>query len=788
MFKHSLLLIYRGFVRSKTTFFINLVGLSTGLACALAVYLWVNDELSFDKYHQNEGRLFRVMENQRTPEGVNTRDGNTPLLAEALQAEMPEIEYAAVATPPNFFPKFTLVGKGKSIRAVGKYAAKGFFRIFTYPLIQGNPDQALVDKNAIVLSAEFATTLFGTPANAIGKSLEWQLADLKQTCVVSGVFDRIPPNSSEQFDFVLSFDAFKDIMKMGRRVDWADANGPFSTFVVLQEGANSEQFNNKIAGLLKRKSAKNANRTLFIEPYSASYLHGEHKNGVSVGGRIEYVKLFSAVATLILVIASINYMNLATAKASRRLKEIGVRKTLGASRATLVVHFLTESVLTAFLALLIAVVLVQIALPQFNEITGKHLTLAPKLSVMAAFLAIALLTGLLAGSYPAFYLSGFKPAAVFRGTLMNSVADLWTRKGLVVFQFTLSVLFIVCVLVIHRQIAFVQAKSLGYDKSNVIYFETGGKSAQQPGAFLAELKRLPGVVNASGMWGFFVEMGPHGPGPEVEWEGRKVATNNLGVNYDLLETLGIQIKEGRSFSRKFRSDSLKIIVNEALVARLGLQHPVGTALGTAQIVGVAKDFHYASLHEKVEPFIFRLEPQAAGTVLVKLAAGQEKETINRLRRFYQQFNAGMPLDYQFLDAAYQAQYASERRVALLSRYFAGLAIVISSLGLLGLTTFTAEKRRKEIGVRKVLGASQVSIVYLLSIDLAKLVIVAIALALPLSYLVVRQWLNSFEYRIPLEIWYFLGAGFLALLVAWITVGTQAVRAARANPVLCLRDE
>ncbi|HEX8349369.1 MAG TPA: FtsX-like permease family protein, partial [Hymenobacter sp.] len=290
------------------------------------------------------------------------------------------------------------------------------------------------------------------------------------------------------------------------------------------------------------------------------------------------------------------------------------------------------------------------------------------------------------------------------------------------------------------------------------------------------------------MWGSFVVVGPHGQGPQLQWEGRKIPVNNLAVTYDMLETLGIQLKEGRSFSRRFRSDSLKIIVNEALVATLGLQNPIGTVLGKGQIVGVAKDFHYASLHEKVEPFVFRLEPQAAGTVLVKLAPGREQETIKALQQFYQQFNPGLTLDYQFLDADYQAQYASERRVAVLSRYFAGLAIVISCLGLLGLTAFTAERRRKEIGVRKVLGASEFSIVYLLSSDLTKLVVVAITLALPISYLVVSQWLNSFEYRIALHFWYFLGAGLLALLVAWLTVGTQAMRAARVNPVLCLKDE
>ncbi|MDF7815641.1 ABC transporter permease [Hymenobacter sp. YC55] len=787
MFQHSFLLIYRNFKRFPTTFFINLVGLSTGLACALAVCLWVKDELSFDKYHANDSRLFWVMENVRTEKGLDTHAGTTALLAEALAEEMPEIESAAVVTPAAFFPKFTLVSQNKHIRGVGKFAAKSFFHIFSYPLVQGNANQVLTNKQAIVLSQELATSLFGKPENAVGKTVEWQLADLKQTCIVSGVFGPIPVNSSEQFDFVLTFDAFKDIMKMGPKINWED-DGPFNTYIVLHQGVDVEHLNSKIAGLLNRKTAKNKNRSLFIQPYSDQYLYGEYRNGVQAGGRIEYVKLFSAIAAFILVIACINYMNLATAKATGRMKEIGVRKTLGASRTALVVHFLLESVLMTFVALFLAVVLLQVTLPQLNEITGKHLTLTPEPKLLVSFLGIALLTGLLAGSYPAFYLSGFKPATVFRGTQMGSVADLWTRKGLVVFQFVLSVIFIVCVLVVHRQMHYVQSKDLGYDKSNVIYFETADKSAQEPTAFLAELKRLPGVVNASGMWGFFVAVGPHGVGPQLEWQGRKFPVNNLGVNYDMVETLGIQMKAGRSFSPQFRSDSTEIIVNETLVKTLGLQDPIGKTLDRGKIVGVAKDFYYESLHEKVEPFIFRLEPKAAGTVLVKLAPGSDKETIRRLQQFYKAYNAGLTLDYQYLDAEYQAQYASERRVAVLSRYFAGLAILISCLGLLGLTAFTAEKRRKEIGVRKVLGASELSIVYLLSRDLTKLVVVAIVLALPISYLLVRHWLDSFEYRIALEFWYFLGAGLLALLVAWLTVGTQAVRAARIDPALCLRDE
>ncbi|HEX8424817.1 ABC transporter permease [Hymenobacter sp.] len=783
MLQHSLLLIYRNFKRFKTTFFINLIGLSAGLACALTIYLWVHDELSFDQYHEKGSRLFRVMENQRTAQGIETRPGTSPLLAEALAEEMPEIESAATVTPTKFFPNFTVTGNDKKMRAEGKFAGKEFFNMFSYNLLEGNANQVLADKNAVVLSQEMAAALFGTAANAVGKTVEWQLADIKRTCTVTGVFGHIPVNSSERFDMVFSFEAFKDIMKMGKTINWEDG-GPFSTYVLLHENAQPDQFSAKIAGLLQRKAAKTKDRTLLTQPYADNYLYGEYTNGVQSGGRIQYVRLFSVIAVFILGIACINFMNLATAKASRRLKEIGVKKTLGANRSALAAHFLAESMLMSFLALFFALMLVELLLPEFNTVTGKHLTLEPKTHLVVSALGITLVTGLLAGSYPAFYLSGLQPIAVLKGKLTGSAADLWTRKGLVVFQFMLSVLFIVCVWVVQRQIDFVQKKDLGYNKDGVIYFEAVGKSARQPGTFLAEVRKLPGVVNASGLLGAF--MGGHDG--MLNWEGEKIPVNNLAVDYELLETLGIQMKEGRSFSRQLGSDSTQIIVNEALVARLGLQNPVGTVLGRNRILGVVRDFHYQSLHEKVEPFLFRLEPSAVTMLLVKLAPGQEQATIRQLQQLYTAYNAGFTLNYHFLDDDYQAQYAAERRVGVLAKYFAGLAVLISCLGLFGLTAFTAERRRKEIGIRKVLGASELSVVYLLSSDLTKLVLVAVVLALPVSYLVIRQWLDSFEYHIPLQLWYFVGASLLPLVVAWLTISTQALKAARVNPTLCLRDE
>ncbi|MDQ4141577.1 MAG: ABC transporter permease, partial [Bacteroidota bacterium] len=495
MIRHTLLLIYRHFLRFKGTFFINLIGLSTGLAGAIAIYLWVFDELHFDKFHEKDKQLFRVMENWQEANGITTKPETPHQLAAALAAEMPEVEYATTATPPAFFPKFTLTYNNRHIRAIGKFAGKDYFKMFSFPLIQGNKNQVLNDKNSLVISEAMAQRLFGTTQNVIGKTVQWETMGTKKTVFISGIFKNIPANSSEEFDFILSFEAFeKDVMNMA--VNW-DMPEPFYTYLVLKKGADPEQFNQKIAGFLKSKSSNAQHRTLFLEPYSRHYLYGKYENGVPVATRMEYVKLFSLIALFILVIACINFMNLATAKASRRLKEVGIKKTFGASRKILLFQYLGEALLLASASLLLAVVLVLLLLPTFNQITGKQLTFSLNSPLVLELLGITLFTGLLAGSYPALYLSGFNPVAVLKGQLHLPGGEAWARKGLVVFQFALSVIFIVAVMVVYKQIDYVQHKNLGYDKDQIITFEIEGKVEKNVATFLNEIKKIPGVVNAS---------------------------------------------------------------------------------------------------------------------------------------------------------------------------------------------------------------------------------------------------------------------------------------------------
>lgn len=778
---------WRNLVKDRRFALLNLIGLSTGLACALLIYIWVNDELSIDRFHQKDATLYQVLENRVQASGIWTARTSSVPTADALAKEMPEVEYAALTMPSR---DVTLsVNNEKNIKTKGKYAGKDFFKMFSYDLIEGNANQVLTDKNSIVLSDEMAAKLFGTTQNVIGKTVDLQH---EQQYMVSGIFKAPGLKSSDQFDFVLPSLAMTEI---AANIDNWGNTGNY-TFVTLKPGTDPAKFSAKIADFIKRKTNNDITyRTLFVQQYSAAYLHGRFENGVLVGGKIDYVQLFSLIAIFILVIACINFMNLSTAKASGRAKEVGIKKAMGAGRVGLVLQFLGESMLMAFTALFLSVVLVYISLSAFNGITGKQLSLSHlDIKLMLSVLGITLLTGLLAGSYPALYLSAFKPAMVLKGKLKGTTGELVVRKGLVVFQFTLSIVLIIAVLVIYRQISFIQTKDLGYDKEHIITFFKEGKlkGDKAPETFLAEVRNIPGVVSASsighGLTG-------HSSGTSgVQWEGKDLKDKSefeaVPVDYDMLKTLDIKIKEGRDFSRSYGADTSMIIFNEAAIKFMGMKDPIGKRVelwGTdMQIGGVVKDFHFQSLHEKVKPLFFILAPADAYRFMVKIQTGKEKAAIAQLKQLYGQFNPGFSFDYKFLDQSYQAIYTSENQVSLLSRYFAGLAILISCLGLFGLAAFTAQRRNKEIGIRKVLGATVGTIVVMLSKDFLKLVGIAILIAFPLAWWMTSQWLKGFAYSIHIGPGIFIAAAMAIILITFVTISFQSVKAALADPVRSLK--
>jgi predicted permease len=787
MLRHNLLLFYRNIKRYKGSFFINLIGLSTGLACALLIFLWVQDERSVDAFHENSSRLFRVMENAKKDNSIITSVESAGPVAEALAKEIPEIESAVAVAPAGWFGKFTLsTGNDNNVRAAGQHVGKDYFNMFSFPLLHGDKQRVLEDKTSIVISDELALRLFNTTGNIVGKTVDFQH---QKQFIVSGVFKKMPANSTEQFDFALSFEEMKDTHSWVK--NWGNT-GPH-IFVQVKPGTNIDQLNQKIAGFIQSHDG-DSTRTLFVTPFSQNYLYGKYENGVQVGGRIEYVRLFSIIAFFILVIACINFMNLSTAKASRRVKEVGIKKAIGGSRKQLIFQYLGESLLMTFVSLITAVMLVLLFLPQYNQITGKQLHVPFDAPFIGNLLLIGLFTGLLAGSYPALYLSAFNPIVILKGKIRNSIGEVLARKGLVVFQFMLSVVLIISVVVVYKQITFVQTKNPGYNKDNVVYFDIEGTVATNTPTFLSQIKAIPGVVNASSTSHDMVAHNYADPG--FSWPGKNekdwIFFQGVRGNYDLIETLGVAMKEGRSFSRNYGADSHAVVLNEAAVALIGLKDPVGKTIkywgDDRQIIGVVKDFHFESLHEAVKPLYFSLQPEHAKYIMAKIEGGKERQTLVQLEAFYRKYNPGFTLNYTFLDSEYQAQYASEQRVAVLSQYFAGLAILISCLGLFGLAAFMAERRQKEIGVRKVLGATVSQIVLLLSREFMQLVLIAILIAVPLALWATNKWLQDFAYKAEIGWWLFALAALAAVLIALLTVSFQSLKAAVANPVKSLRTE
>jgi putative ABC transport system permease protein len=788
MFHNNLRISWRSLLKDRQSTILNLIGLSTGLACTLLIYLWVSDELSFDRFFQKDAQLFQLNEKRAWSGQTSISDESSGLLAETVAREMPQVEFAAAVAPSGWFPKFTLTAGEKTIKASGQYAGKDYFNIFSFTLLEGTKAGALADKRSIVISEDLARELFNRTDNLIGRMIQLQHG---QEFRISGVFQRVPSHSSEQFDFVLSFEYLKDVQNWVAQ--WGNL-GPHN-YILLKKGIDAPAFNQKVADIITRNTG-DSTRKVFASRYSDTYLYGRFGQKANAGGRIQYVRLFSIIALFILAIACINFMNLSTAKASKRLKEVGIKKVVGASRLQLVSQFLSESVLLSFFSLLLGILLVTFLLPAFNQLTGKDISLRPDLNLIIAAISITLITGLLSGSYPAFYLSRFTPILVLKGKLNTSLGEVFARKGLVVFQFTLSMIFIVAVFVVYQQMHYIQSTNLGYNKDNVLVFNSDGKLLGNQETFIEELKKLPGVVDASGTSHNLV--GHNYSSPGLEWEGKDPDQDPqfeiAGIGHDFLKTMDISLAAGKEYSRDFHGEQY-IMLNQAAVKVIGMKDPIGKTVRLwntdKRIIGVIRDFHFESLHETVKPMI--LLPQfsdsgASYKILARIQAGRETEVIARIRSLYQSFNPDYIFDYRFLDEAYQKQYDSEKQVEALSKYFAGLAILISCLGLFGLAAFTAQRRQKEIGIRKVVGASANHIAVMLSMGFLKLVGLAILIAFPLAWWIMTQWLHSFAYRINMGAGIFLIAGASVILVTLLTISFQSIRAAVANPVKSLKTE
>jgi putative ABC transport system permease protein len=792
MLSNYLKIIWRNVLKDRQFTILNLLGLSTGLACTLMIYLWITDELDVDKYNEKDRQLYQVMTNLKTESGIRTIEGTAGLLGTALPKEFPEIEYGVSVLPASWFPFQGVVSTDDmKIKGRGEYVSKDYFNAFTVKFIEGDKMRLFENNSSVAISEELSNKLFNTTKNVIGKTLKWDQSEYGGSFIVSGVFKMNPTSATSQFDLMFNYDLVLE--RRPNLLNWQNSDP--GSYIVVKKGTDIASLNNKIRDFVQKRD-KESGKTIFATKFSDKYLYSNFENGVQTGGRIAYVKLFSVIAIFILAIACINFMNLSTAKASRRLKEVGIKKVMGAGRRTLVLQYIGESMMMTFFSLALAIVWMAILLPVFNEVTGKQMDLRFNTSQVLAIIGIVVVTGLLAGSYPAFYLSGFNPVTVLKGKLNTSFGELWIRKGLVVFQFTLSIIFIAAVLIVYKQLNLIQSKNLGYSRDNIIHFEIplemDSVKLNAASAFVTRLNSIAGVVNASSYYHNLT--GDHGAISGFEWPGKNPNTDiefsNLEVGFNFLETMGIAIKQGRNFSKSNNAHN-EIIFNETAIREMGLEDPVGETIKfwgmERQIVGVAADFNFESLYNSVKPCFFQVYP-VLPNVMVKVKAGTEKQTIGNIEKSFMQFAPGMSFDYRFLDDDYQALYASEKRVGVLSWVFAALAIIISCLGLFGLAAFTAQRRQKEIGIRKVIGASVSGVAILLSSEFMKLIIVAMMVAFPLVWWAMNSWLNDFAYRVAIRADIFVITAASALMITVLTIGFQAIKAAMANPVKSLRTE
>ncbi len=781
----------RSITKNRGFSFLNIAGLALGISCALLILLWVQDERRVDQFHTNGDELYQVYQRNYYDGKVAGAYQTQGLLAQELAKGIPEIEYASgmeYVAPPGTSSTFSLGDKINKM--MGFFVGADFLSMFSYPVLHGDVQSALTEPNAIAISRKMAESFFGSTENAIGKTIR---LENKEDLQVTAVFENLPVHSSQQFDFLRGW---VDFVRDNAWVhNWGNTSP--STFVQLRADADRQQVASKIKDFIYNYTDKNESfRTeLALQPYGERYLHSNFKDGYITGGRIEYVRLFSGLAVFVLLIACINFMNLATARSAKRAKEIGLRKTIGASRLSLIKQFYLEAFLLTACALIIGLVLTFTFLPAFNQFTGKALTLPLRTpGFWLSILALLVTIGVVAGSYPALFLSSMKPIQVLKNNLQLG-GVVFLRKGLVVFQFTLSVVLILGMMVIYRQLNFIQTTHIGYDRENLVYIPIEGDLVKNYQTFKTEAENHPEILSVSKMRNSPTYIEHHVS--DIGWSGKHpdlmVPFADAVVGYGFVETLNLQLKEGRDFSKAFGADSAAYLLNETAVERMGFQSAIGQTVDwgnrPGKIIGVLRDFHFNSFHQAIEPLIVRLDENWTwGTILVRTKAGNTKEAIATLERLCKALNPKTPFTYQFSDLEFSKLYKSEEIVGKLSYYFASFAILISCLGLFGLAAFTAEQRTKEVGIRKVLGASVGSVVSLLSQDFVKLVLVALVIACPIAWWAMNNWLAGFAYRITMEWWMFAVAGLAAVAIALLTVSFQAVRAAVVNPVDSLRDE
>jgi putative ABC transport system permease protein len=785
MFRNYLKIAFRNLIRHKGFSFLNITGLAIGMVCTILILFWVQHELSFDRYHKNGKNIYRILQHIQYSEIVTWAINQGPL-GPALKEEIPEIEEQARFC----FAQWRMKYDDQIFVELGGYTDPSLFKMFTIPFVQGDPETALSDPRSMVLTEEVAQKIFGDE-DPIGKTIHvGSDYDFK----VTGILQDIPDNSHFRFKFLANMDFAKEV---GRTVDYWK-NSHFTTYVQLADNVSMEEANKKIYNFLDAKPTLEDWEKLSLQPLFKIHLGSGIGYDAFGTGNTKYIVIFLAAALFILLIACINFMNLSTARSLLRSREVGLRKVVGAFRGQLIRQFLGEAIFQSLIAMILAVGLGMLLLPAFNQLARKnfsaHLFWRP--DIILGLVAILFFAGFIAGFYPAFVLSKFRPVSVLKGTARTAGGGSFFRKALVVFQFSVAVILMVGSLVIYSQIHFMRNKDLGYDKENLVTLALNTIVQQNYEAFRNELLGKPNILNVTRVaglptYGFWFS------NSRWNWEGKDPDKDILFranfVDYDYLEALKAPIVMGRNFSKDYGADATGIIINETSQKAMGFEDPIGKRVTLGEdnvyhIIGVVKDFHYVSLRSEIEPMILLLNPENCSSIMVRISSENTPETLKFMGGVWQKFAGEFEFDYRFLDESLDTLYRGEQQVGRIINVFTLLSVFISCLGLFGLASFMALRRTKEIGIRKVLGASISGVVVLLSKEFSKWVIVANLIAWPLSYFALNRWLQEFPYRTDIKLWIFVSTGLLTFVIAILTVSYQSLRAALSNPADSLRYE
>jgi len=788
MFKMYFKLAYRNIIKDKAYSIINITGLAIGLASSILILLWVLNELSYDKFHTNATQIYRVTFNVGDFKAAVSPAG----MPGGLKAEMPVIKNTARLSLIT-----TVLFEADNKKFEEKrvfYADPSFMDIFSFPLVKGDRATALTNVDGVLITQEIATKYFGNK-NPIGKFLR---KNNRENVIVTGVLANIPTNSHLQFDIILPMASLAKTNRELRSNVWDVFN--FYNYVQLDKSfdasdANLIRLENQI-GKIFHKHGSETKVAFHLQPLTKIHLSPERQIDLLGHGNAQYVKIFFIVAILILLIACINFMNLATARSARRAKEIGLRKVAGAVRGQLIIQFLIESVFISFLSFLLALGIVYFFLPIFNQLADKQLAIDitdTKLSL--SLIGIALLTGLISGSYPALFLSRLSPIKVLKGNVKSMGDNLFFRNTLVVIQFTVSIVLMVGTAVIYNQLRFINERNPGFEKANLLYLEMKGDLWGKGQALKDELKRNPITSDFTIISNLPTNL--TSGETDIKWDGKDKRSQtiipSLDVSEDFIRIFKMKMLNGRGFSGQYAADSNNYVVNEKMLSIMGLKasNAIGKALVfgdiKGNIIGVVKDFNFKPVQQAIEPLILRFNKHG-GFIVVRTLPGKTKETIKALEKISLQLNPAYPFKFDFIDQDLANLYKGEQQMGNIFNLFAILGIFISSLGLYGLSAFMAEQRTKEIGVRKVLGASVLNLIYLLSSGITRLILMAIVIAIPLSWYAVNSWLARFAYHINVSWLVFFAASLAALSVAWITVSYESAKAAIVNPIKSLRTE